>query len=139
MGKYEFEFNDRTYELLEDNFDYFANDEEYPVIGIDKNQIIALLNETEEINFDIEYYDKPCEKCKSGKTEKAKFFKFIECHFFIFTKDSNYIISNLSKEFKNTSVTHLFNSGKIDNSFIVSIAICENCGSYSIEIEQCEV
>jgi hypothetical protein len=139
MENYKFEFNNKTYELLEDNFDYFANDEEYPVNGIEREQIISLLNEAENISFDLEYYDKPCEKCLAGKKEKVKFFKFLEYHFFIFTKEGNYIISNISKEFKNTSATQLLKLGKVDNSFIASIAVCENCGSYSIEIDQCEV
>lgn len=139
MQNYKFEFNNRTYELLEENYDYFANDEEYPVNGIEKDQIIALINEADEVNFDLEYYDNPCDKCLAGKKEKAKVFKFLECHFFMFTKEGNYVISNISKEFKNTSATQLFKLGKVDNSFIVSIAVCENCGSYSIEIDQCEV
>jgi hypothetical protein len=120
MQDYKFEFNNRTYELLEDNYDYFDND-------------------AEEVKFDLEYYDTPCDKCLAGKKEKAKIFRFLEYHFFIFTKEGNYVISNISKEFKNTSTTQLFKLGKVDNSFIVSIAVCENCGSYSIEIEQCEV
>jgi len=139
MKSYKFEFNNKSYELKEDNFEYFANDEEYPVEGVEKDEIIALLNEAEDVNFDLEYYDCPCEECHAGKQEKAKFFKFLEYHFFIFAKEGKYIISNISKEYKDTTTTQLFKLGKIDNSFIVSIAVCENCGTYSIEIEQCEV
>lgn len=139
MKNYKFQFNDKTYELKEDNLDYFANDEVQPVEGIDRDLIFALLSEADEVNFDIEYYDNPCENCYAGKKEKAKFFKFLEYHFFIFTKKGEYIVSNISNEFKNTTASQLFKLGKADNSFIVSIAVCENCGNYSIEIDQCDI
>ncbi|MFL0267058.1 DUF3785 family protein [Candidatus Clostridium radicumherbarum] len=139
MKSYKFQFNDKTYELKEDNLDYIANDEAQPVEGIDRDLIFALLNETDEVNFDVEYYDNPCENCFAGKKEKAKFFRFLEYHFFIFTNKGEYIISNISNEFKNTTASQLFKSNKADNSFIVSIAVCENCGHYSIEIDQCDI
>lgn len=139
MKYYKFQFNNKTYELKEDNLDYFANDEVQPVEGIDRDLIFALLSEADEVNFDIEYYDNPCENCYAGKKEKAKFFKFLEYHFFIFTKKGEYIVSNISNEFKNTTASQLFKLGKADNSFIVSIAVCENCGNYSIEIDQCDI
>lgn len=139
MKAYKFTFKDKSYELTEENLDYFANDEENPVEGIDGEVILSLLNEAEEVQFDIEYYDNPCDKCRAGKAEKSKVFRFLEYHFFIFSKNGSYVLSNISKEFKSTSATQLFNSGKIENSYIVSIAVCENCGTYFIEIDQCEV
>ncbi|MFL0245765.1 DUF3785 family protein [Candidatus Clostridium stratigraminis] len=139
MENFKFELNDKTYELKEDNLEYFANDEEQPVKGFDRDLIFSLLNETDDVVFDIEYYDNSCENCHVDKKEKVKAYRFLEYHFFIFTKKGEYIISNISNEFKNTSATQLFKLGKIDNSFIVSIAVCEDCGNYSIEIDQCDI
>lgn len=139
METYKFAFNDKTYELGEDNCDYFLNDETDPVTGIDKTDIITLLNEGEEIDFDLEYYDQPCENCKAGTGEKKKAFEFLEYHFYIYTKNKEYVISTISKEYKNTSFNRLHNTGKVDDSYIVSVMVCMNCGNYAVEIEQCEV
>lgn len=139
MKNYNFNYREKDYNLSDSNFDYMLNDEEHPVSKFYKEDVLKLLNESNSVNFEIQYYDGPCEACLTGKAEKAKTFKFLEFHFYIFTKDSNYIISNISKEYENTSFNLLLNSGKIDNSYIVSVMVCENCGHYSIEIEQCDM
>jgi hypothetical protein len=139
MEIYKFVFNDKTYELNEGNCDDFLNDETVPVSGIELSNVLELLNEGEEVNFTLEYYDQPCSNCLAGKAEKEKYFKFLEYFFYIFTKDGKYVMSNLSKEYKNTSFTRLQREGKVDNSYIISAAVCINCGNYSVEIEQCEI
>jgi hypothetical protein len=139
MENFKFIFKDRTYELGEENCDYLLNDEETPVSGIETTAILTLLNHGEEINFDLQYYDKPCSNCLEGKETKEKYFKFLEYYFYIFTKNGEYIMSSLSEEYKNTSFTRLERDGVVDNSYIVSIAVCINCGNYSIEIEQCDI
>jgi hypothetical protein len=139
MSSYKFNFGEKEYELSDNNFDYMLNDEEQPVSGFEREDVLMLLSQYDKVNFDVEYYDRPCEACLAGKAEKVKVFKFLEYHFYIFTKKGNYIISSISKEYENTTFTHLLNSGKIDNSYIVSVMVCESCGHYSIEIEQCEM
>lgn len=139
MSSYQFTYNEKTYALGKDNCSYLMNDEEHPVAGIEIDDILELLNQGEGADFDLKYYGQPCQNCHGGKEEKAKFFKFLEDHFYIFTKNGAYVMSSLSKEFTNTSVTKLLKEGKIDNSFIVSIIVCINCEEYSIEIEQCDV
>lgn len=139
MESYKFVFNDKTYELNENNRDYFLNDEEIPVSGVEIPDVLELLRQGEEVNFSLEYYDQPCSKCLAGKEEKEKYFKFLEYHFYIFTKDGKYIMSNLSKEYNHTSFTRLQREDKVDDSYIVSVTVCINCGNYSIEIEQCEI
>lgn len=139
MEKYEFIFDNRKYELNEDNFDCLVNDEENPIEGVDESKVLELLGECGEANFDIEYYGEPCANCFAGKEEKAKAFKFLEYHFYVFSKQGKYVISSISKEYKNTSYNKLLKYGKVDNSYIVSIIVCVNCGRYLIEIEQCEV
>ena len=49
------------------------------------------------------------------------------------------VISSIDKEYEGLSYNRLERAGKVDNSYIVSINVCKNCGSYSIEIEQLEV
>lgn len=139
MEKYKFVFNDREYELSEDNFDYLINDEEHPVEGIDESKILELLSQGEKIDFDMECYGEPCTNCFAGKEEKAKYFKFLEYHFYIFSKQGQYVMSSISKEYENTSFNKLLKRGKVDDSHIVSVIVCVNCGRYSIEIEQCEI
>jgi hypothetical protein len=139
MEEFKFTFNDKVYELNEKNCNYLSNAEEKPVIGVGIADILELLNQHEAIKFDLEYYDMPCENCKAGVEEKAKYFKFLEYHFFILTKNERYVVSTISKEYEATSFNKLLKKGLIDDSFIVSLTVCENCGDYSIEIEPCEV
>jgi len=139
VSNYQFTYNEKTYELGEDNCSYLMDDEEHPVAGIEIPDILDMLNQVDEVNFDLKYYGQPCQNCRAGKEEKAKFFKFLEYHFYIFTKNGEYVMSSISKEFTNTSFTRLLKEGKTDNSFIVSVIVCINCGEYSVEIEQCDV
>lgn len=139
MEGYKFTFKDKSYDLKEDNCNDFINDEENPVIGLELSKVLEILKESDKVDFGLEYYGEPCEGCLAGKEEKVKYFNFLEYHFYVFTKDSNYVMSNISKEYESTSFTQLFKRGKVDNSYIVSVIVCENCGSYSIEIEQCEM
>lgn len=136
---YKFIYNDKEYELREDNCSYMMNDEEFPVSGIDKADVIDLLNHCESVDFDIAYYDKPCENCLAGKKEKEKHFKFLEYHFYIFTKAGKYIMSSLSKEYAAAALKKLYKRASIDNSYALSVAVCTECGYYSIELEHCEV
>lgn len=139
METYKFEFSGKTYELGEENCDYFLNDEAEPVTGISEGDIINLLKEGEDIYFDVEYYGERCENCNSANQEKAKAYKYLEYHFYIFTKNGEYVISTISKEYKNMTYTRLSNAGKVDDSYIVSVIVCIDCGNYIIEIEKCEV
>jgi hypothetical protein len=139
MEQYKFSFNDKVYELREDNCDYILNDEEKPVSGIELSDILGILNQADEIQFDTEYYDQPCENCDSGKQGKSKVFKFLEYYFYIFTRGGKYVISSISKEYGDTSFNKLLSQKSVDNSYAVIIAVCIDCGNYSIEIEQCEI
>lgn len=139
MGKYKFTYDNKEYELGESNCSYVMNDEEHPVEGIGKENIIELLSRHETVEFAVEYYDQPCQSCLAGKKEKAVYFKFLEYHFFIFTKKGRYVISNISKEYENKSFNRLVKEGAVDSSYFVSVAVCIECGDYSIEIEQCDV
>lgn len=137
MGVYTFTFNDKTYELSQENCEALINDEDQPVHGLDLLEILKLLEAQEEPSFDTEYFDRPCEHCLAGKKEKAKAFKFLETHFYIFTMAGEYVTSSISKEFE--SYSKLLRKEKIDNSYIVSVIVCENCGHYSVEIEQFDI
>lgn len=139
MNTYKFNYNDKIYELGEENFNGLINDDENPVIGFEVSDILDLLNQHDEVDFNMEYYKQPCENCLWGKEEKAKYFNFLEYHFYIFTKDGEYVISNISKEYENTSFKRLLNAKRVDNSYIVSVMVCANCGDYSVDIEEVTV
>lgn len=139
MTSYRFTYGNKEYELGEENCSYILNDEEHPVEGIGKPEVLELLNQAGTAGFELEYYDQPCQSCLAGKKEKDKYFKFLEYHFFIFTKQGKYVISTISKEYGNTSFNKLLKKGAVDNSYVVSVAACVECGDYSIEIEQCDI
>jgi hypothetical protein len=139
MEHFKFVFNEKSYELSNDNCDYILNDEEKPVMEIELSDILNLLNHAQEVQFDLEYYDQPCDNCHAGKKEKAKAFKFLEYIFYIFTKGGKYVISSISKQYEGTSFNNLLKQKLVDNSYAVIIAVCIECGNYSVEIEQCEI
>jgi len=139
MANYSFVYNGREYQLGQDNCSYVLNDEERPVAGLEASDVLELLNQEEEVSFEVEYYDQPCQSCLAGKKEREKFFRFLEYHFFIFTKKGKYIISSISKDYEGTSFNKLLKEKTVDDSYVVSIAVCVECGDYSIEIEQCDV
>ncbi|MCC0642820.1 MULTISPECIES: DUF3785 domain-containing protein [unclassified Clostridioides] len=139
MSSYKFIYEDKEYSLKEDNCSALINDEESPIQGISIPKIIEILNESEEVDFDIEYYQEACPLCLEGVKEKKKFFPFLEYHFYIFSKDGKYVISNISNDYKGMSFNKLSRANKVDNSYIVSVIICENCQDYIIQIENCIV
>ncbi|MGL5749589.1 MAG: DUF3785 family protein, partial [Paraclostridium sp.] len=71
--------------------------------------------------------------------EKQKFFGFLEYHFYIFTKGGNYVISDIDKSYEGQSFNKLTRANKVDDSYIVSIIMCEACSDYIVQIENCEI
>lgn len=137
---FKFVFNEKEYILDNEHFDELINDDEKPVQNIDKDMIIELLNNSpEEIIFDEEFYIEACPSCLKGIKEKEKFFPFLEYHFYIYTKDGKYVISNIDEDYKGKSFNKLYKANIVDDSYIVSIIICKHCNDYIIQIENCEV
>lgn len=139
MENYQFSYAGKTYELGEDNCSYFENHQEHPVAGIELTDIIELLKQPEEVMFSTVYFNQPCENCLAGKAEKAKVFPFLEDHFYIYTKKGQYVTANIARDSENVPYTKLVQTGQVDQSYIVSVIVCANCGEYSVEIDQCEV
>ena len=139
MSEYKFTYGDTEYVLNKNNCSELINDEEKPVKGIDVDSILNLLNENEDVDFDMEYYQEACPECLAGVKEKQKFFGFLEYHFYIFTKNGKYVISDISDGYKGLSFNKLSRANKVDDSYIVSVIICANCQDYIIQIENCIV
>ena len=139
MSEYKFTYEDTEYVLNANNCSELINDEEKPVKGITVDSILNMLNEADDVGFDIEYYQEACPECLAGVKEKQKFFGFLEYHFYILTKKGEYVISDISKEYKGLSFNKLSRQGKVDDSYIVSIIICEKCQDYIIQIENCVI
>lgn len=139
MQDYKFNFGCKEYLLSEENLDYFFNDEEKPIEDFDYDKVISILNESDKVDFDIAYYSKPCDNCLEENAEKKKAYEFLEFHFYVFTKENKYIISSISKEYEENSFSRLKRLGKVDDSYIVSIILCKECGMYTIEVEELEM
>lgn len=137
--EYKFTFEEKEYILNQEKLDYFVNDEENPIKDIDLNKILEIMSKSEEVDFSKEYFDMPCGVCEEGLSEKKKFFAFLGYNFYIYTKNQEYVVSSIDKEYEGLSYNRLERSGKIDNSYIVLVNVCRHCGSYSIEIEEFEV
>ena len=139
MNEYKFNYEGKEYILYQKNCSDIINDEEKPVKGTSLDKILNILNESDDIDFDIEYYQEACPECLAGVKEKQKFFGFLEYHFYIFTKNGEYVISDIDKDYQGLSFNKLSRSGKVDDSYIVSIIVCENCQDYIVQIENCIV
>ncbi len=126
-------FGERSYELKEENCQGILNDEEKPVGGLELINVLGLLKQHPEVRFDLEYFDSACESCRFGRAEKLKTFKFLEYHFYAFTKNGQYVVSNISPEY--TTFKDLLRKKTVDESYLVSVIICEHCGEFAIEIE----
>jgi hypothetical protein len=134
---YKFVYDEKEYILTEENCEGIFFDDENEVTGLSVNTILSALNDGEEVNFSKEYYAGKCD-CNTQE-EINKSYRYLEYHFYIYTKDKDYVINTLSEEYKSTSFNRLFSIGKIDDSYIVNVTVCPNCGSYSIEVDQCDV
>ncbi|WP_250674897.1 DUF3785 family protein [Paraclostridium ghonii] len=139
MNSYKFNFREKECELNANNCSGLINDEEKPISNIDLNEVLRLLIQDKNIDFDLEYYQEACPECLSGVKEKQKFFGFLEYHFYIFTKNSKYVISDIDTDYEGLSFNKLSKAGKVDDSYIVSIIICEHCNDYIVQIENCIV
>ena len=118
--EYKFTFEGREYKLNEENLDYFVNDEENPIKNINLDKVL----EKWQIAIGIlqrEHFDMPCGECKEGVSEKKKFFAFLGYNFYIYTKNGEFVISSIDKEYEGLSFNRLQKAGKVDNSYIVLV------------------
>lgn len=138
---YKFTFKGREYELNEEKAIGFFNDEEKPVNNMNIKKIIDILenSDEDEVDFDREYYEVRCQKCKVEKEEGKDYYEYLEFNFYMFTKDSEYVVCNISKEYEGLTFNKLLRDNKVDNSYIVTVIICRNCGVYSVVIEELEI
>ena len=137
--QFKFKYNEKEYILNEQNLEYFVNDAVNPIMDVNEEKIIEILNNSDKVDFSKAYFDLPCENCKTGLEEKKKFFDFLGFNFYIYAKDRKYVVSTLDREYEGMSFNRLQKSGKVNESYIVIINVCKHCGSYSIEIEEFEV
>lgn len=137
--EYKFSFDGKEYILGEDNLEYFANDENQELNGIELNKILELLANSDEVDFQNAYYESCCSNCKAGKEEKKKVFDFLEYYFYAYGKDNNFVTSSIDSEYDKKSFTRLNREGIVDKSYMVTIIVCKNCGTYAVEIEEFEL
>ncbi|WP_244833981.1 DUF3785 family protein [Clostridium sp. BJN0001] len=134
----EFEYNSKKYLLNEENCDGFFNDENNEVKDISLEIVLDSLSHSKKsIDFSKEYY---ASKCPCEKQEAfGRAYPYLEYHFYIYTKNNAYVINDICPEYENTTFTRLQRAGKVDNSYIVSLIVCPECGRYTVELEECLV
>lgn len=134
---YKFTYDNKEYILNSKSCEgiFFENDNE--ITGVSLETILESLNYNDEVSFSKEYYSG---KCTCNLQEKIeKYYCYLEYHFYIYTRNKEYVINTICKEYEGTSFNKLFKLGKIDKSYILNITVCPECGTYSIEIDECEV
>lgn len=135
--EYKFIYDDKDYTLNKKNCEGIFFEEDNEISGLTLDIILEALNEGEEVIFTKEYYSG---KCSCDMQEKVdKYYGYLEYHFYAYTKNDDYVINTLCKEYETTSFNKLLSLGKVDDSYIVNIIVCPHCGLYSIDVEQCEV
>lgn len=137
--EYKFKNAQKEYILNKENLVNFFNDEECPIEEITEDEILEILSKGRNVNFNKEFYSLPCEECKDEDFEKKKAYEFLEFHFYLYTKEGKVVTSNISEDYKDWDYDRLNSINKVDNSYIVSIIVCVECGKYDIEIEQLEM
>lgn len=137
--EYKFSFDGKQYKLGEDNLEYFVNDENEELNGIDVGKILELISNSDAVDFQNAYYESCCSNCKAGKEEKKKAFDFLEYYFYAYGKNNNFITSSIDSEYDKKSFTRLSREGVVDKSYLVTIMVCKHCGTYAIEVEEFEV
>ncbi|OOM16650.1 DUF3785 domain-containing protein [Clostridium saccharobutylicum] len=134
---YTFIHENKEYVLNNDNCEGLFFEDDNEITGLSLDIILEALNNSTDVSFSNEYY---VGKCPCGEQEKInKSYRYLEYHFYIYTKNNTYVINTISKEYENTSFNKLFNLGKVDDSYIVNVTVCPICGLYAIEISQCTV
>ncbi|WP_300349332.1 DUF3785 family protein [Clostridium sp.] len=133
---FKFTFDEKEYELSEDKMLYFFNEE---VKGFDIEKLYEILNNSEKVSFGKAYYDGPCEECKFGLDENKRSFPFLEFNMFIYTKNGEFIISNIEKNYEGLTYNKLLRTKKVDKSYLVNINVCKNCGNFGIEVEEFDI
>ena len=124
--EFKFKYNEKEYILNEQNLEYFVNDEVNPIMDVNEEKIIEILNNSDKVDFSKAYFDLPCENCKTGLEEKKKFFDFLGFNFYIYAKDRKYVVSTLDREYEGMSFNRLQKSGKVNESYIVIINVCKH-------------
>ncbi len=137
--EYKFNFDGKEYILGEDNLEYFVNDENEELNGIELNKILELLSNSDEVDFENSYYESCCSNCKAGKEEKKKVFDFLEYYFYVYGKNNNFVTSSIDQDYDKKSFTRLNREGIVDKCYMVTVMVCKNCSTYAIEIEEFEV
>ena len=56
-----------------------------------------------------------------------------------FDFDKEFKSVDIQKEYEGQSFNKLLRANKVDNSYIVSLIICKNCGDTLVQIENCVV
>lgn len=79
------------------------NDEENPIKNINLDKVLEIMANSDEVDFAKEYFDMPCGECKEGVSEKKKFFAFLGYNFYIYTKNGEFVISSIDKEYEGLS------------------------------------
>jgi hypothetical protein len=134
---YKFAYDNKDYLLTNENCEGLFFEDDNEIVGLSLDLILNALNEGEDVAFSNEYYSGKC-SCNT-QDEVNKSYRYLEYHFYIYTKNKEYVINTIENEYKATSFNKLFNAGKIDDSYIVIVTVCPNCGVYSISVEQCTV
>ena len=132
-------FNNKNYDLTKEKIGCFFNDEENPINNLDEDKILDIINNGRDITFTKAFYSLPCEECHDENAEKEKAYDFLEGHFYIYTKENEAVVSTIDQDAKDFDYDRLLSIGKVDNSYIVSLIICMECGTFDIEIEQLEM
>lgn len=134
-----FEWNGKNYELTEDLCTGVFNDEDVPMREMEPLDFLKLLTPKFAENLDLEYYEDPCENCPPVERKKKELVPYLEGHFYLFTKKGEPVMSTLDPAYEATSYELLVNEGKVDESYVVSVVICPDCGEYQVILDQVEM
>lgn len=132
---YTFDYKGKVLTLEEEACSFFMNDEEKPLAGLGIGDILSEMAHSDLVEFHKEYYDQGCEGCHKNRKDGAKYFEFLEFHYYLYAKDGQFVMSSLSAGYNHKTLPDLFDEGILDASYIISVNVCELCGDYTIDLE----
>ncbi len=125
--------------LSEEKCQGIFNDEILPINELTFTTVMSWMKNLDSADFELEYYEDDCEVCPTKARGKKRLVPYLEGHFYVFTKLGNVVTTSIEPSFEMGSYDALILKGEVDQSYIMSVIVCPDCGSFQLSLEQVDM
>lgn len=125
--------------LNEDKCQGIFNDEIMPISALTFSAVMTWMKNLDSADFELEYYEDDCEVCPPKARGKKRLVPYLEGHFYVFTKQGSVVTTSIEPSFEMGSYDALILKGEVDQSYIMSVIVCPDCGSFQLSLEQVDM